>query len=114
MMRRMSNDFRVLDAARIVVDEVSELLLAPRRKIIHRAQLSDAVGSITYNIREGYGRGVGDDRKRFLRTARASAEETDEQLRTNFAAKLIPAKQYWRLHNRIIVVTKMLDSLLGD
>lgn len=109
----MGSDFMLLDLAQSVVDEIN-VLLDTTRRMIHRGQLRDASGSITHNIREGYGRGDGGSRKNFLRTARASAEEADEQLRTNFAAKRVPAQQYWRLHNRLTVVTKMIDSLVGD
>lgn len=107
----MAGDFRVLDVARQVVDELETLLDASGRRLLHAGQLRKAVGSIPFNIREGYGRGEGDDRKRFLRVARASAEEVDEQLRTNLAAHRVPEKKYWRLHNRLVVITKMLDSL---
>src|SRR5881392_1338179 len=67
--------FRLLDLARSITDDTLTLLDASSRRFIHEGQIGDAVGSIPYTIREGYGR-EGNDRKQFLRVARASAEET--------------------------------------
>ncbi len=102
----MGSDFRVLDVARQVVDELETLLDASGRRLLHAGQLRKAVGSIPFNIREGYGRGEGDDRKRFLLVARASAEEVDERLlhfarassiasSANCAITLYPASLGW-------------------
>ena len=107
----MHEEFRVLQVAREVVDELNALMDASKRRFINEGQLREAAGSITSNIREGYGSAAGKDRKQFLRFARGSAEETDERLRTNFAGKRLQAKTYWRLHNRLDVIRKMLDKL---
>jgi four helix bundle protein len=109
----MHEDFRVLQVSREVVDELNALMDRSRRRFINEKQLREAAGSITSNIREAYGRDHGKDRNQFLRFARGSSEETDERLRTNFAAKRVEARQYWRLHNRLDVIRKMLDALMS-
>jgi len=108
------SNFRLLDAARLVVDEVNDLLATSRRRVLCLGQLSEAAESIPSNIREGYGRRAGPERKAFFRHARGSAEETDERLRSNFAAKRVEAARFWRLHNRLTVVIRMLTKLIGE
>src|ERR1041385_8228545 len=105
-------DFRLLEAARAVAGEVNRLMRNRQLSLIHRGQLRDAAQSIPANIREGMGRDSGPDRKKSYRTARGSAEETDEHLRANFADGRIPEAVYWRLHNRLILIVKMIDSNL--
>lgn len=74
-------------------------------------QLRNALGSIVWNIREGYGHRAGTERNVFLRHARGSAEEADEQLRVNLAARRLDRLQYRIWHNRLVVIRKMLESL---
>ena len=107
----MSNPFRVLQVARAVADEVNHLLRV--HSMIHRAQLRDSAQSIPANIREALGRDPGPDRKKSYRVSRGSAEETDEHLRANFADHRIPRAAFARLHNRLLLVVKMLDRLLS-
>lgn len=107
----MSNTFRALGAARAVVDEISYLFRD--HDLLYRGQLRDSAQSIPANIREGIGRAIGPDRNKFYRVARGSAEETDEHLRANFADGRIAASIYWRLHNRLIVIVKMLNALMN-
>ena len=107
----MSKSFRVLDAARTVADEVNRLLKDPHLSLIHQTQLRDSAQSVCANIRDGMGRAVGPDRRKSYRVARGEAEETDEHLRSNFADGRIREVAYWRLHNRLILVIKMLDAL---
>jgi four helix bundle protein len=107
----MANSFRLLEAARAVVDEVNALL-REEGQLIHRAQLRDAAQSIAANIREGIGRDRGPDRNKSYRTARGSAEETDEHLRANFADRRIAAPAYWRLHNRLVLIVKMIGAVI--
>jgi four helix bundle protein len=102
---------RVMEAARLVVDEVNSLLDSSSR-ILASGQLRDSAESITANLREAYGRKAGPERNQFFRFARGSTEETDEHLRTNFAAKRLGESRYWRLHNRLAVIVKMLNGLL--
>jgi four helix bundle protein len=95
----------------MVVDDVNQLLNS--RRLPNTAQLRDSAESITSNIQEGFGRDAGPDRNQFLRFARASAEETSERLRTRFGARDIPAKVYWPLHHRLVVVSRMLTKLMS-
>jgi four helix bundle protein len=110
----VDNELRVLAAARAVVDEVNALISRSRPRLLQETQLQEAAGSIPSNIREGYGRRCGPERNQFFRYARGSAEETDERLRANFAAKRLHAKLFWRLHNRLAVITRMLNALMSD
>lgn len=104
--------FRVLEAARAVVDEVNTLLGNRKLRLMHRAQLRDSAQSIPANIREGMGRQPGPRRHQAYRVARGSAEEADEHLRANFADGRIPAAAYWRIHNRIGLVVKILTTIV--
>ena len=102
---------RVLDGARLVVDDINKLLNS--RRLPNASQLRDAAESITANIQEGFGRDAGPDRNQFLRFARASAEETNERLRARFGASDIPARVYWSLHHRLVAVQRMLTNLMS-
>ena len=103
---------RLIELARLVVDETNGLLDRRPRRLLHELQLRSSAESITANIREAYGRKAGRERQQFLRFARGSAEETDEHLRANFAARRIESSTYWRLHNRLMTIIKFLDKLL--
>ena len=102
---------RVLDGARTVVNDINQLLNS--RRLPNSAQLRDAAESITANIQEGFGRNAGPDRNQFLRFARASAEETNDRLRSRFCARDIPAKVYWPLHHRLVAIVRMLTNLMS-
>jgi four helix bundle protein len=102
---------RVLDGARLVVDDINKLLNG--RRLPNASQLRDAAESITANIQEGFGRDAGPDRNQFLRFARASAEETNERLRARYGARDIPAKVYWSLHHRLVAIGRMLTNLMS-
>jgi four helix bundle protein len=108
----MQNPLRVLDAARSVVEEVDQLLDADRQQLLRKNQLRESAGSIAANIREAYGQRRGRGRAKFFIHARGSAEETDEHLRANFNAKRIADSAFWRLHNRIAVIVRMLGRLI--
>lgn len=108
----MENPLRVLDAARSVVDEVDQLLESGKRPLLRKNQLRESAGSIAANIREAYGQRRGRGRSKFFVHARGSAEETDEHLRTNFNARRIRDDVFWRLHNRIAVIVRMLAKLI--
>jgi len=103
---------RVLDAARMVADDVNRLLKS--RRLPNATQIRDAAESISANIQEGFGRDEGPDRDQFLRYARGSAEETNERLRTRFGGKDIPANVYWPLHHRLVAIVRMLTNLMVD
>ena len=104
----------LLGVARAVVDELNHLLGGTTRRLLYSAQLRDAAESIPANIREGMGRRKGPEREHFWRIARASAEETDEHLRANFAAKRIGSGPYWRVHHRLMLIVKILRRLCGE
>ena len=104
--------FRVLQVARAVADEINNLLGNRQLRLIHRGQLRDAAQSIPANIREGMGRKPGSHRNQAYRDARGSAEETDEHLRANFADGRLPPGKFWRIHNRIALVAKILTTIV--
>ena len=104
--------FRVLEAARVVTDDINKLLGNRKLRSIHRGQLRDAAQSIPANIREGMGRKPGTHRNQAYRDARGSAEETDEHLRANFVDGRIPPGHYLRIHNRIPLVVKILTTIV--
>ena len=108
----MPKGFRVLEAARAVIDEVGRLMAKSRPPLSYDRQLSDAAQSIAANIREAQGRETRGERRQYTRYARGSVEETDEHLRKHFAAKRIHAKVYWPLHNRLAVIHKMLTKMM--
>jgi four helix bundle protein len=107
----MDEPWRVLEAARSVVDEINQLL--DQRRLFYHDQLREAAGSITSNIREAFGRQPGRARNQFLYYARGSAEETDERLRANYRRNNLSRKTYWRLHHRLMVIIKMLNALMN-
>jgi four helix bundle protein len=104
--------FRVLEVARAVADDTNTLLGNRQLRLIHRGQLRNAAQSITANIREGMGRKPGAECNQAYRVARGSAEETDEHLRANFADGRLPPRKFWRMHNRIALVVKMLTAII--
>ena len=108
----MTPGLRVLDAAQMVVDDINRLL--KRRRLPNAKQLREAAESIPANIQEGFGRDAGRDRDQFLRFARGSAEETNDRLRTRFAAEDTPASIYWPLHQRLVAIVRMLTNLMSD
>jgi four helix bundle protein len=105
--------FRVLEVARAIADETNKLLGNRRLRLLHRGQLRDAAQSIPANIREGMGRTPGPHRNQAYRDARGSAEETDEHLRANFADGRLSPTAFWRIHNRIALLVKMLTAILN-
>jgi four helix bundle protein len=105
-------DLDVLDAARRAADGVIALISRFPRRLLHVGQLRDAVQSICANISEGFGRGTGRDRARSLEIARGETEEAIEHLAVNFRAGRIGPKDYWPLHNLLVVTAKMLNALL--
>ena len=106
--------FRVLQVARAVADEVNKHLANRKLAMIHRAQLRRSAQSIPANIREGMGRKPGPDRMQAYRYARGSAEETDEHLRSNFADGRLPPAAYSGLHNRLDLIVSMLDANIRE
>ena len=105
-------DLAVLDAAQRAADRITELIDRSPRRLLHVAQMRDAVQSIVANIREGFGRGPGRDRDRSLAIARGETEEAIGHLGANFRTNRLASKDYWPLHNLLVVIVRMLDSLL--
>ena len=101
----------LIGAARAVVDELNRLQSRSPRRLLYSAQLRESAESIPANIREGFGRRKGPDREQFWRFPRASAEETDEHLRANFAAKRLAPSPYWRMHHRLMLIVKILNNV---
>ncbi len=107
-------DLRLLVAAEEMVVAVVLLFDEPRprrRRLLFKAQTIDCAESVYGNIGEAFGRKTVPDRNRVLGIARGEAEETMKHLRTNFSAKRLDARSYWPLHNRLVVIVKMLNSL---
>ena len=106
-------DLALLDAAKRAVDQVNALIDRPSgRRLLHVGQMRDAVESIAANIAEAFGRGTGRDRAQSLKIARGETEEAIQHLGSNFRNSRIPAKDYWPIHNLLVVIVKMVDSFL--
>ena len=110
----MPKDFRLLDLAEQIVDEVNDLLRTSRPRLLYHDQIEEAAGSISSNIREGYGRREGPERNQFLRYSRGSAGEVDDRLNRYRVARRLAAKRFWRLRDRLDVFRKMLNSIIGE
>lgn len=95
-------------------DEITALLTSSRPQLLHQKQVSESSESIPANIREAYGRRAGPERNQYFRVARSSTEETDEHLRANYAARRIPSKTWWSLHNRLTVIHRIVCKLMGS
>jgi four helix bundle protein len=103
---------RLIEAARLVEDETNRLLDRRPRYYLHEHQLRKTVGSIAFNVREAYGRNSGPDRRHRLIIARGSAEEADEQWGSNYRSRRLAPQPYWRLHNRLMTIVKLIDGTL--
>ena len=105
-------DLDVLDASERVEDQVMALIQRRSgRRLLYKRQLREAVHSVSSNIGEAFGRGAGRDRARVLRIARGEAEEAIRHLASNLRASRITSKEYWQIHNRLVVIVKMLNAL---
>ena len=105
-------NLNVLDAAERAADAVDQLIERRPRRLLHVRQLRDAVQSVSANISEGFGRGKGRDRGRSLEIARGEAEEAIRHLSANFRTKRIAPQDYWPVHDLLVVIVKMLNSLV--
>ena len=107
-------DLNMLEAADNVSDQVTALVDRPGgRRMQHVRQMLESAQAIPANISEGFGRASQRDRARVLRIARGEAEETIRHLGKNYRSRRIPAKDYWPIHNRLVVIVKMLNSFLS-
>jgi four helix bundle protein len=109
-----SEILRVLDASRMVRDEINAWLDHASPAIPESGQIRRAVESVAANIMEGYGRESGPDRNHLFRIARGSAEETNERVRSACASGRLSERDYWRFHHRLVTVVKMLNALLDS
>jgi four helix bundle protein len=106
-------DLNVLDASQRAADKVNDLIESPSgRRLLHVNQMRRSVQSVAANIAEGFGRGTEQDRARLLRIARGEAEETIQHLSANVRAKRLAPEAYWSIHNLLVVIVKMLNSLM--
>jgi four helix bundle protein len=105
-------DLHLLEAAERAADQINALIDRSSRRLLHVTQMRESAESIGANIGEGFGRAPGRDRTRVLYIARGEAEETIKHLRRNFRAQRFGPKDYWPIHNLLVVIVKMLNSLL--
>jgi four helix bundle protein len=106
------HDLAVLDAAERAAEGVDRLVDRLPRRLLHAKQMRDAVQSISANISDGFGRGKGRDRARQLEITRGEAEAIIRHLSANLRSNRIDPKDYWPLHNLLVVIVKMLTALL--
>ena len=102
----------VLDAAEQIVAEVVQLTTSRSSRLLFKSQLLRSAQSVSANIGEAFGRGTKPDRNRSLTFARAEAEESIRHLHANYTAKRIEERTYWRLHNRLVTLIKMITSIM--
>lgn len=106
-------DLDVLDAAERAADGVNRLIdRSPPGRLLYVSQMRASVQSISANISEGFGRGKRRDREQPLKIARGEAEETIRHLAANLRTDRIARRDYQPLHNLLVVIVKMLNSLL--
>lgn len=104
----------MIDAADRVSDRVQSLIDRPSgRRLLHTQQITESAQAIGANISEGFGRESERDRARFLRIARGEAEETIRHLSKNFRSKRIGEKEYWSIHNLLVVIVKMINAFIN-
>ena len=111
---RPHRNLAVLDAAEQIVVEIERLVTARGSRLLFKAQLLKSAGAMNANLGEGFGRRTKPDRNNSLSVARGEAEETIRHLRPNKIASRIDERAYWRLHNRLVAVTRMITSLMRD
>ena len=104
---------RVIDAAEQFAVEVDRMLKARPRSLTYAEQLKRSVGSIGANLVEGHGRGPGADRMNRYRLAKGECEEVLSWLRDSYKLGEISAKDFFRLSNRGIVISRMINKLMN-
>jgi len=109
---RPHRDLVVADAAEQLAAQVINLVDRTPR-LLHKQQLLKSTQSLSANIAEGFGRVTKPERNNRLAIARGESEEAIRHLRANFAGRRITSKDYWPLHNRIVTIVKMINSLLS-
>jgi four helix bundle protein len=104
-------DLALADAAEQLSADVVRLSDRTRR-LLHRTQLLKSAQAVNANVGEAFGRVSVADRNYRLSVARAESEETIRHLRSNVNAERISERAYWPLHNRLVTIVKMINSLL--
>lgn len=75
-------------------------------------QLFRSATSIGANIAEGRGRDMGKEYERYLRIARASANETDYWLRVAYTCNLIPEDNYHTMLGLVDECLRMISAMI--
>ena len=105
---------RVLDAARkfgLLVTEMTQRL--PRRAPSRlRGQLSEAAQAVSGLLAEGFGRRTNGEKIRYSLMANGSLEESQDYLRKCVNLHLIDRKEFFRLWNLSVAVSRMILSLV--
>jgi len=102
---------RVIDAAEDFAVDLKQCFTGRGRSKRHADQVCRAAASVCANLIEGYGRGPGPDRIRLYRIARASCEEALGWIRLSYRASELPPRDFFRLSNRGIAISKMIVHL---
>ena len=106
-------DLDVLDAAQRAADAVNRLIDRSPQRLLYQGQMRESSQSVGANIAEGFGRKRGPDRAHKLVVARGEADETIRHLKSNFNVSRIQPGDYWPVHNLLVTIVKMLNSLLS-
>lgn len=104
---------RVIDAAEEFAVSINRLLKSRPKPVTYADQLRRSAGSVGANLVEGYGRGPGADRLNRYRTAKGECEEALSWLRGAYRLGEIPAKDFFTLSNRGIVIARMISALIN-
>ena len=104
---------RVIDAAELFAVDVNRVLKSQAKPVTYSEQVKRAVGSIAANLVEGLNRGPGADRINRYRIAKSECEEVLSWLRDLYKLGEIAAKDFFRLSNRGIVISRMITALIG-
>jgi len=104
-------DLDVLDAAERADDCVENLIARYGGRLLHVGQLRRSVHAISAAIGEAFGRRVGPDRAHRLEIAQSEAEEAIRHLYDNYRNRRLAKRDYWPLHDLLVVIVKMLESL---
>ena len=102
----------ILDAAERASDAVDRLIDRYPRRLLHMSRLRTSAQAIVTNIIEAFERSTRRDRDYRLRMARGAAEKAIGYLRANLRANRVTDRDYWPIHNLLVVVVKLLSSTL--
>lgn len=102
---------RTFELVRLVDNFVDQLPRTPQGRTIGD-QLFRAATSIGANIAEGRGRDTGKEYERYLRIARASANETDYWLHISNDCGLLSGEPYMAMLGLVDECLRMLSSMI--